>query len=293
MRNAVNPSSEITVSESSNLLFGYNTIEEAKSNTWTDIQKSTCLELFRNMAYLNGQKDLYLAFEKALYPDISSIAVVFTQGDNIYGSEQSLDQFRGALVVTATRTDGTKSVVDAYNLEGVLSLGTNTVTVRYAGKTATFEVDVDYLYVLHTDNFKRNTALASKKVSGQSIPYIQTGSTASKKRLSYIDFDILLAGGKTYEFKTTVTENYQSTAGIGIQTYNEAFYNDGVNWTSANHENDVDDQGWQTLNCELTLPATINGSPTKGVRFTLRQSDSNPQISSDFAVQMLTIREVE
>lgn len=64
----------------------------------------------------------------------SSSAVITT--DNV------LDDLRPYLTVRATYSDGSTNIVTNYTLSGSLNVGTNTITVTYSGKTATFTVNV-------------------------------------------------------------------------------------------------------------------------------------------------------
>lgn len=64
----------------------------------------------------------------------SSSAVITT--DNV------LDDLRPYLTVRATYSDDSTNTVTNYTLSGSLNVGTNTITVTYSGKTATFTVNV-------------------------------------------------------------------------------------------------------------------------------------------------------
>lgn len=72
---------------------------------------------------------------------LSSISATYTGGSVAAGT--TLEQLTG-ITVTATYSDGSTSPVSGYELSGNLTAGqTNTVTVTYQGKTATFEVTVE------------------------------------------------------------------------------------------------------------------------------------------------------
>lgn len=74
----------------------------------------------------------------------ASISAVFTQGDHTVYPDDDLDTLKPYLVVTATYSDSSTAVIPStdYTLSGTLSAGTSTVTVTYAGATATFSVTV-------------------------------------------------------------------------------------------------------------------------------------------------------
>lgn len=77
---------------------------------------------------------------------VSSISAVYTQSGTVYDTD-SLDNLKNDLIVTATYADSSTYVVPAaeYTLSGTLVTGTSTITVNYAGKTATFNVTVTHV----------------------------------------------------------------------------------------------------------------------------------------------------
>lgn len=71
---------------------------------------------------------------------LSSISVVYTQGDTVVYLSTSLYDLKTNLVVTATYSDGSSSsTITSYSLSGTLVEGTSTVT--YSGQMTTFNVD--------------------------------------------------------------------------------------------------------------------------------------------------------
>lgn len=75
---------------------------------------------------------------------VTSIDAVFTQGSATITTNNSLDDLKQYLVVTATYNNGTTSTVAStdYTLSGTLEVGTSTITVTYEGVTDTFDVTV-------------------------------------------------------------------------------------------------------------------------------------------------------
>lgn len=75
---------------------------------------------------------------------LTSIDAVFTQGSATITVNNSLDDLKQYLVVTANYNNGTTSTVAStdYTLSGTLTAGTSTITVTYEGKTDTFDVTV-------------------------------------------------------------------------------------------------------------------------------------------------------
>jgi len=134
------------------------------------------LDCFQNVAWANGNGQTYY---DALYDaltsedptpsaELSSISAVFTQGNNVVYSVDSLDYLKTMLTVTALYSDSSTRTVTGYTLSGTLSAGTSTITVSYGGKTTTFTVTVTaetgLVYSMHDHVF-----------SGASGSYVDTG----------------------------------------------------------------------------------------------------------------------
>lgn len=73
---------------------------------------------------------------------LQSIEAVFNQGSAVIYDDNTLDDLKQYLTVTARYNDGTSEVATAYELSGVLTAGTSTITASYGGKTTTFNVTV-------------------------------------------------------------------------------------------------------------------------------------------------------
>lgn len=252
-----------------------------------DSFKDALLACFAHVAWTDEHgQDYYDALEAALYPpaDLVSISAVYTQSGTVYDTD-SLDSLRADLVVTATYNNGDVRTVSDYVLSGTLAVGTSTITVSYGGKTTTFDVTVSapaFLYELSESDFSRG--LANNIYYNSTPPYTQE----TAKRISYVYFDLLFDGGKTYEIIATSTKD---TANMGTQFFNAALLDDVANHNNISSK-DILDYGWQNLSVTLDVPATHNNSAIKGCRITFRESSANPDISSDFKITKLTIREV-
>lgn len=109
------------------------------------------------------------ALYHALYDaELLRITAVFTQGTNIIYDNDSLDELKQYLTVTAFYDDGTSGVVTSYTLSGTLTVGTSTITVTYSGETTTFNVTVsagipsgytvyDYIQVANRSDYSSST----------------------------------------------------------------------------------------------------------------------------------------
>lgn len=71
-------------------------------------------------------------------PVLTSISASYTGGDVAVGT--AVSSLTG-VSVTATYSDGTTASVTGYTLSGTIAEGSNTITVSYQGKTATFTVN--------------------------------------------------------------------------------------------------------------------------------------------------------
>lgn len=113
--------------------------------------KAALLQLAAKVAYIDDQGQTYYndLFD-ALYQTVS-ISAAYTQSGTVYDTD-SLDMLKSDLVVTATYSDGSTSIIPAanYTLSGTLAEGTSMVTVRYGGKTTTFNVSVTWGYQLRS-----------------------------------------------------------------------------------------------------------------------------------------------
>lgn len=89
---------------------------------------------------------------------LSGISAVYTQGQTIVYPDTELNDLKSGLVVIATYSDSSTTVVTDYTLSGTLSVGTSTITVNYGGQTTTFTVTVsqgetwEYQWVAATSN---------------------------------------------------------------------------------------------------------------------------------------------
>lgn len=106
------------------------------------------------------------------FATLESISAVFNPSDAVFCTEDTLDDLKPYLTVTAIYSDSTEVTLEssAYTLSGTLTEGTSTITVSYNGKTDTFNVTVRSATLLfannswHTFNPSGSTATASNAV---------------------------------------------------------------------------------------------------------------------------------
>ena len=74
--------------------------------------------------------------------NLVSISAVFDSGTDTIYTDDTLEDLKQYLTVTANYDDGTSANVTTYTLSGELNAGQNTIVVTYEGKTASFSVTV-------------------------------------------------------------------------------------------------------------------------------------------------------
>lgn len=267
--------------------------------------------ILKKAAYKEGNVAADITeLENILSASLTGISVAFSHS-GVYYDKQGLDGLREYLTVTAYYLDGTESEVSAYSLSGTLAEGTQTITVTYLGKTATFNViveEVDYYRGPDAIVYKialRSAFTSSNKkyaatINGVQYYYTQTpsGSTAVNYRACYYLFDLLWTPGETYDiefFYHGKPSGYSVV--IGLQGYNQAFYNDGAanSSTPKDHTSDITDGGWQTPTDSGTSLKISNFSAytdTKGTRFVFKTTNngSDAEWPTGFAFDYFIIK---
>lgn len=164
-----------------------------KGGGMTDAVKEALLDCFEHVAWIDDEgQTYYQALYDALYAKVlTSISASFEQGQTVIYDDDSLDDLKQYLTVTANYDDGTTAVVTGYTLSGTLNPGTSTITVTYEGKKAYFTVTVTHRpgTVTITNNLTgcTNSNSASSATEGGSYSgtisalsgYSLTGATVS------------------------------------------------------------------------------------------------------------------
>lgn len=162
---------------------------------FNDYVKTALLNLLAHVAYIDDHgQQYYNALERAMYmtAGVTSITAVFNQGENVIYDTDALDYLRQYLTVTAHYEDNTHEVITDYTLSGTLEAGTSTITISYAGKTATFEVTVTHSIVPREytayDYISRKSTATDISNGDGSEQAIKTGEYANVNNV-IIDFD--------------------------------------------------------------------------------------------------------
>ena len=193
----------------------------------SDEAKTALLNCFQHVAWIDAHGQAYYdALDDALNRSrvISSISAVFTQGSATIYDTDELYALKQYLTVTATYSDDTTKEVNNYTLSGSLNVGTNTITVTYSGKTATFTVNVtqaEKTLQSITATFNQGSAVIYADSSLNDLkPYLTvtarysdsttktvTGYTLSGTLTTETSTITVSYGGMTDTFSVTVTDS--------------------------------------------------------------------------------------
>ena len=103
---------------------------------------------------------------------ITSISVVYTQGEEVVDTNTSLDELKNSIVVTLQYSDGTTETITDYTLSGTLTEGESVITVSYKGFEKTFTVNVsEELDASHSHTLKKNEAKTATCTIDGNIEY--------------------------------------------------------------------------------------------------------------------------
>lgn len=176
--------------------------------------KQALLNCFAHVAWIDAQGQTYYdALEAALYPpaNLLSITAVFNQGSTVIYDNQSLNDLKQYLTVTAHYDNGTTSSVTNYTLSGTLATGTSTITVSYGGKTDTFNVTVTHAVMQYTitNNLTNVSNSNAATVINENLAYSGTLTAAS----GYVMGTVTVSMGNT---DITATAYNSETGAISI-----------------------------------------------------------------------------
>ena len=116
-------------------------ITKSSGTGLSDEVKDALLSCFRHVAWIDNDSGSYYELEELLISVQSITAVFDSQGKTIF-TDNSLEDLKQYLVVTAVLDDGQSRVVTEYELQGTLTGGASTITVIYKTRVADFTVQV-------------------------------------------------------------------------------------------------------------------------------------------------------
>lgn len=212
--------------------------------------------------------------------DIVSITATFSTSKTIYTCD-SLDYLKRFLIVTAHYSDNSTSLLtpECCSIEGTLSVGSNTLVVKYGRHETTISVNNvadGVLSFYHYDFWYRTI--------DNNYPY-WTVSINNNKRFVYWNYDKRISGGKTYRF---IAETNTSTAYFGYQFYNQNVI-DAVEQHTARTSTNIYDTGWQSQDVTLAIPQQVNNLDIKGLTISCKYNSAGGNFNNGFYLDRLVI----
>lgn len=235
--------------------------------------------------YVDGVCSVCGAADPNYNPDVTltSISATYSGGDVPAGT--AVTDLTG-IVVTAHYSDGTSKAVTGFTLSGTIVEGSNTVTVTYQGKTATFTVTgvaetaskwVNDTVVLTSDDLLYGYASDWSKPT--TVPPYTNGNTA---RAGYLYQDIDVEYGYTYKVDV-VSEPEVSFAPI---FWNESAF-DYAETSTRIPQDCIYEPGWQSNGAEIILPELFSGTALRCLRLSFKTVDGSAVV--DGFIQSVTI----
>ena len=161
---------------------------------------------FQNCALKVPNSALITDIYHALYDvELESIDVVLTLGTTYIYTTDDLDRLKQYLTVTAHWADDTTTTVNNYTLSGTLTVGSNTITVTYQGKTDTFSVTA-YTGFYYTPDRGLLTAQNYLTVSSDGTAFTLT-ETVVDDYLKMYAAKSSAWGNKTFDFSPVTFTN--------------------------------------------------------------------------------------
>ena len=183
----------------------------------TEDIKQSLLNCFNHVAWIDEHGQDYVdALEDALYPPASlvRISAVYTQSGTVYDN-QSLDDLKADLVVTARYSDGTAGVVTTYALSGSLVAGESTITVTYGGKTTMFTVTVTHRVLEYvTDGLFARWDGIDNTGTGHDSSATVWKDLVGNYDLDTIDGAIWDDNGLIFNADTSISSGYAKSSGL-------------------------------------------------------------------------------
>lgn len=169
-----------------------------KGSGLTDEIKEALLDCFEHVAWVDDDGQVYYqALYDALYAKVlSSITAVFEQGQAVIYDDDTLDDLKQYLTVTANYDDGTTATITTYTLSGTLNPGTSSIQVSYENKKAYFNVTVTHRpgVATITNNLTGCTTSNNASSMTEGNPYTATITASSGYTLTGATVAITMGG---------------------------------------------------------------------------------------------------
>ena len=177
---------------------------------------------------------------EAVYTPNTLTSITATYSGGTVAAGTTLDQLTG-ITVTATYSDGTTGAVTDYELSGTLTAGqSNTITVTYQGKTATFSVTVEAEPITLTGITAAYSGgnVAAGTTLDQLTGITVTATYSDGSTVTVAKGDYTLSGTLTAGQSNTVTATYQGKTATFVVTVEEESHEPteteiALTWTAA------------------------------------------------------------
>jgi hypothetical protein len=184
--------------------------------------------------YTSGQNDVYL-YHKSATVTVGSIAVTTMPTTTTSTAGQTLNL--SGMVVTATMSDGSTQVVSSSDYTTspasgatLNTVGTQTVTVSYSGKTTSFTVTVNSATTSGTAVYTISSSPSANSISQTGAP---SGATIAFTSTYATTFQ--LTGGKSMTFTIGNLSNVTVTSLVFSMKSNKSSGSGGISYTTANN----------------------------------------------------------
>ena len=171
---------------------------QVKGSGMTNAVKEALLDCFEHVAWIDDDGQVYYqALYDALYArTLTSISAVFEQGQAVIYDDDTLDDLKQYLTVTAHYDDGTTAIITTYTLSGTLNPGTSSIQVSYENKKAYFNVTVTHRpgVVTITNTLNGCTTSNSDVSMTEGDPYSATITASSGYVLTGASVSITMGG---------------------------------------------------------------------------------------------------
>lgn len=233
--------------------------------------KEALLDCFEHVAWIDDDGQVYYqALYDALYAKVlSSISVVFEQGQTVIYDDDSLDELKQYLTVTANYDDGTTATITTYTLSGTLNPGTSSIQVSYENKKAYFNVTVTHRpgVVTITNNLTGCTTSNAAASMTEGDPYSATITASSGYTLTGASVSITMGGvditSSAYSNGTISITEVTGSLVITITAVAVTLVSISAVYTQSGTVYDDDDL--DDLKADLVVTATYSDSSTATV----------------------------
>lgn len=163
---------------------------------------------------------------------IVSISAVFDSSATIT-TDNSIEDLRQYLTVTAHYDNDDDVVVTGYTLSGSLNVGQNTITVTYSDKTTTFNVNViEAEHITATFNASGNTIYTDDSLDSLKQYLVVTYYAAGESTGTVISSNDYTLSGSLVAGASTITVSYSGTTTTFV--VNAVDYYDIHEWSVSN-----------------------------------------------------------